>query len=64
MIDVMDIKLTVIKAACGLCSEDDAEVLRRLEALYLKGYEQGAKDTRELIGIEESVQQHSEEPTK
>lgn len=49
MISVLDIKLAVIKAACGLKNEDEPEFLRRLEALYLQGYEQGAKDARELL---------------
>lgn len=62
MISVMDIKLTVIKAACGLQAEDEAEFLRRLEALYLRGYEQGATDARELMSKGLSPQ-HKPEPT-
>lgn len=56
MIDIMNIKLTVIKAACGLKAEDDANFLRRLETLYLEGYGQGAKDTREILGIKEPAE--------
>ena len=62
MISVMDIKLTVIKAAFGLQAEDEPEFLRRLEALYLKGYEQGAADTMELTRKGLSPQ-HKPEPT-
>ena len=61
MISVIDVKLAVMKAAFGLQAEDEAKFLRRLESIYLEGYAQGAKDTRELLGIKESAPQHGDE---
>jgi hypothetical protein len=43
MIDVMAVKLKVIKAACGLCSLSEVDLLRRLEELYIEGIAEGVK---------------------
>ena len=47
MIDVMDIKLKVIKAACGICALNEPELLRRLEDLYIDGMKAGADALKE-----------------
>lgn len=49
MIDVMAIKLKVIKEACGICSLSELELLHRLEKLYLEGIEEGVRIAKEHI---------------
>lgn len=49
MIDVMAIKLKVIKAACGICALSEPELLQRLEALYIEGIAEGVKVAREQL---------------
>lgn len=41
-VDMMQVKLAVIKAACGINSLDEPALLRRLEDLYLEGAKWGA----------------------
>jgi hypothetical protein len=47
MIDVMDIKLKVIKAACGITALSEIDLLRRLEELYIDGMKAGADALRD-----------------
>jgi hypothetical protein len=49
--DIMQVKLTVIKAACGLKAEDDATFLLRLEEIYLRGYKHGIDDMVERVKV-------------
>jgi hypothetical protein len=46
MIDVMDIKLKVIEAACGITALSEVELLERLERLYIDGMKAGADALR------------------
>lgn len=48
-LDIMQVKLTVLKAACGLKAEDDSVFLHRLEELYLQGYKHGIDDMVERV---------------
>lgn len=41
-VDPMQVKLAVIKAACGITALDELALLRRLEELYLAGAKWGA----------------------
>lgn len=41
-VDPMQVKLAVIKAACGITALDEIALLRRLEELYLEGAKWGA----------------------
>lgn len=41
-VDPMQVKLAVIKAACGITALDEVALLRRLEELYLEGAKWGA----------------------
>lgn len=49
MIDVLAVKLKVIKAACGICALEEPELLRRLEKLYLEGIEEGVRIVKEKL---------------
>lgn len=49
MIDLMAIKLKVIKAACGITALSEADLLRRLEELYVEGITEGVKVARAQI---------------
>ena len=47
MIDVMAIKLKVIKAACGIAALSEPDLLQRLEELYIEGISEGVKLAKE-----------------
>jgi hypothetical protein len=47
MIDVMDIKLKVIEAACGITALGEVELLQRLEKLYIDGMKAGVDALRD-----------------
>lgn len=49
MIDVMAVKLKVIKAAFGITALGELELLHRLEELYLEGVAEGAKAAKEAL---------------
>jgi len=49
MIDVMAVKLKVIKAAFGIATLDELEILHRLEKLYLEGIEEGVRIVKEKL---------------
>ena len=49
MIDVMAVKLKVIKAAFGIATLDELEILHRLEKLYLEGVEEGVRIVKEKL---------------
>jgi hypothetical protein len=63
MIDVMDIKLKVIKAACGITALSELELLHRLEELYLDGMKAGADALRDAT-VAKANAQHSEGQSK
>lgn len=46
---VMQGKMAVIEAACGICSLPEDQLLARLEGLYVKGFESGAKETKQIL---------------
>lgn len=47
MIDILDVKLKVVKAACGITALSEIDLLHRLEELYLRGYKHGIDDMME-----------------
>jgi hypothetical protein len=47
MIDVMDIKLKVIKASCGITALSEFDLLQRLEELYIDGMKAGVDALRD-----------------
>lgn len=47
MIDVMNIKLKVIEAACGITALSEVDLLRRLEELYIDGMKAGVDALRD-----------------
>lgn len=49
MIDVLAVKLKVIKAACGITALSELDLLHRLEELYLEGVAEGVKSAKEAI---------------
>lgn len=49
MIDPIDIKLKVIKAACGITALSELDLLHRLEELYLEGIAEGVKAAKEAL---------------
>lgn len=49
MIDPMAIKLKVIKAACGITSLSELDLLHRLEELYIEGIAEGVKVAKEQL---------------
>jgi len=59
MIDIMDVKLRVIKAACGIVALSVPDLLRRLEELYLEGLAEGFKIA--MSKSERPAPQHTEQ---
>lgn len=51
MIDVMAIKLKVIESACGICALSEAELLQRLEQLYIDGIAEGVRLSKEIVDL-------------
>ena len=49
MIDILDVKLKVIQASCGITALSDIDLLHRLEKLYLEGVEEGVKIAKERL---------------
>lgn len=43
-LDIVDVKLIVMKAACGITALSELDLLHRLERLYLEGYKRGMDD--------------------
>jgi len=59
MIDVMDIKLKVMKAACGITALSELELLRRLEELYIDGMKAGADALRDATIARSKANAHT-----
>lgn len=57
MIDVMAVKLKVIKVSCGICALSETDLLHRLEELYLEGIAEGLKLAKEQV--EKGAQQRN-----
>jgi hypothetical protein len=57
MIDIMAVKLKVIKAAFGIASLSEIDLLHRLEELYLEGVSEGLRVAKTMS--ERSAEQHS-----
>lgn len=64
MIDIMDIKMKVIQAACGITALSEVDLLHRLEALYIDGMKAGADVLRntmiaKAVNAPTSTEEHS-----
>lgn len=64
MIDVMDIKMKVIKAACGINALTELELLRRLEELYIDGMKAGADALRDATIAKSKANAHTSLPAQ
>ncbi len=59
MIDVMNIKLKVIQAACGITALSEVELLERLERLYIDGMKAGADALRDATIAKSKANAHT-----
>lgn len=62
MIDILDIKLKVMKASCGITALSELDLLRRLEELYIDGMKAGADALNETILARAAQASTSREP--